>query len=361
MTDNKLEEAIEYFDLDGWLQEYSETLPGGGDEVRVQICPVCGNSGHKLYVNVSKKRWLCYVCDWGRGLADVAVLMSQVSGQTMFEVRKELLASLKPLAPRGDLETKLSAMFSEQPQAVKEEVVAGLEVPGTEAYTGSIGNMVLGYARGRGLTDDEIIKYRLRPAYKLRYFTGPFLLFPNYLRGRICVSWQGRRTGPAEPRYVSSDDVAQWLWPLDTWAEIEIARRGEVVLVEGVFDAAGMWRLDMPAMATYGKKISDRQIALLLERGVHRITLAWDADSARTSSQRLARGARHMRGEIEMAALRLAKNFDVRVIDFSKGAGTAKLDPGDALRDHGAADWVRERVASAMQVGSDEFYMWRLS
>lgn len=359
--DDKLAEAIDYFDLGAWLQEHSDTLPGGGDEVRVQVCPACGNSSHKLYVNVSKKRWLCYVCDWGRGHGDIALLMSHVSGQTMFQVRKEILDCLKPLAPRGDLEQKLVDMFGKQPQAAKAEAVTGIEVPGVEAFNGSVGRTALAYARRRGLYDDEIIKYRLRAAYKLRHFTGPFLVFPNYLRGATCVSWQGRRTGKEEPKYVSSDDVAQWLWPMDAWAEAEISRRGEVVLVEGVFDAAGMWRLGIPALATYGKKISDHQCELLWERGVQHITLAWDADSARTTSQRLARGAKYLRGEIEASAMRLKRKFSVSVADLSQGAGEGKVDPGDALHDHQVEDWVRDRLKNAMSVDSEQFFLWRLS
>lgn len=362
MEGNQLEEAIEYFDLGAWLQEYSDTLKGGGDEVRVQVCPACGNSEHKLYVNVSKKRWLCYVCDWGRGLADVALLMSHVSGQTMFEIRKELLASLKPLAPSGNLELKIAAMFGTKQPTGAESSEMSLTIPGAAEFTGSVGGAVLKYARGRGLTDDEIIKYRLRPAYKLReYFTGPFLVFPNYLWGDCCVAWQGRRAGAAEPKYVSSDGVAQWLWPLAPWAQDEVVRTGRVVLVEGVFDAAGLWRLGIPAMATYGKKISDNQVALLRERGIHSITLAWDADSARTSTQRLARGAKYLRGEIEAAAVRLARSFDVMVADLSNEDPDVKLDPGDALHDDRAADWIRERLGASMRVDSEQFFLWRLS
>lgn len=363
--DYKLTEASEFFDLAGWLDSWSETKPGGADEVCVQICPACGNSNFKLYVNVQKKLWLCYVCDWGRGLRDMALLMTHISGQTMLDVRLEILASLKPLAPVGELSSKLAAMFDAKAELEKPRLPA-LVAPGTDTFDGSVGNLVLGYARGRGLYDDEIIRYRLRPTYKLqpneasRTFKGPFLVFPNYHRG-TCVSWQGRRTdNKSEPRYVSSDAVAQWLWPLDDWAARRLAD-GDITLVEGTFDSAGLWRIDVPAMATYGKKISANQIALLHEIGAKRITLAWDADSARTSSARLAHGAKNLRGEIEAAAMRLAADFEVRVVDFSEGTDGAKVDPGDVLHDSDAESWVRERLAAAMDVGSDQFFMWRLS
>lgn len=369
---DKLLEALEDIDLQGWLEQYSDSKPGGGFERRFN-CPKCLNDEYKLYVNVSDKVWICYVCDWGRYLKDVTVLMSTMSGRTLFDVRKEVLQAVKP-APTGDLQSALMQAFFKPAPTVVESLSPAIVLPGSDTFNGITSQKVHRYALRRGLIEEEIVQYRLRAAMKLRGFTGPFCVTPVFYEGQP-VNWQGRRVeGDFEPKYVSYDDISNWLWPIDDLFIAHLKANKRVILVEGTYDAAGMWRVGMPGEATFGKKISESQIQLLRKFGVTEVWLAWDADAARTSGKKLhtaldAKKKVGMRGEIEAAALRLKRHFTTKVVDLSDppqfyyadGSLVKKPDPGEILRVPAIADWVQERLQKAMDVNSVEFFQWQLS
>lgn len=370
---NRLVDALEDIDLQGWLEQYVDTKHGGGYERRLETCPKCGNNEYKVYVNVSDKVWLCYVCDWGRYLKDVTVLMSAVSGRTLFDVRKEVLQSVKP-APSGDLTEKLMDVFFKPPELKPQQSAVTIALPGADTFNGITSQKVYRYALSRGLTDEEIVQYRLRASLKLRGYKGPFCVTPVYFEGQA-VNWQGRRVeGDFEPKYVSYDDISNWLWPIDDLFVAQLRATGRAILVEGTYDSAGMWRVGMPGQATFGKKISDAQIELLRRFGVREVWIAWDADASRTSDKKLhiALGAKKkvgMRGEIETAALRLRRHFSTKVVDLSNpppfkfpdGRLVHKPDPGEILRVPDIALWVSERLSKAMDVNSVEFFQWQLS
>ena len=189
-------------------------------------------------------------------------------------------------------------------------------------------------------------------------------MFPLW-RDDQTFAWQGRSTKEAEPKYVSSDDIANWVWPLDSVFREIVQKRGETTLVEGVFDSAGLWRIDEAAHCTFGKKINGKQITLLKTMGVKKVRICWDEDATRTSEKRLLRGlARGLRGETEQAALVLRRHFEVEVVDLSnqpKFDNVKKADPGEILRSAQVAGWIKERLKCAMSVDSPEFQTWRLS
>jgi hypothetical protein len=357
----RLKLAIESLDLEAWLSQYAATKSGGVTELRLEECPKCGNSEFKLYVNTEHKHWICYVCSWGKHQSDLVVLLSAVSGRTLWDVRKELIETVVP-APSGDLQDKLLAKFNPTAAPSAKLLIEEVLLPGSDSKQSIVAQQVFAYARKRGLTDDEIEAYALRASVRLRAFSGPFLVFPLYYQS-MPVNWQGRRTGNAEPRYVSGDDIARWLWPLKNPFYKTFQSTKQVTLVEGVFDAAGLWRIDIPALCTFGKKISDHQINLLQQLGIERISIAWDADAALTSPQALARGAKFLRGEVETAALRLKQSFQqVSVVDLTNPPPELgkKPDPGEALRNPQTQRWLQERIADAMDVRSPEFFQWRL-
>lgn len=337
---SRLDQALEELDLEAWLEDHDEIKHGGGDEIRVKNCPKCGNDKFKLYVNIEKRAWICYRCDWGRHLGDVCQLMAAVSGRHVMDIRVELAKSVVP-APKGsEFESKLASMLNAKPIPVKPVTVTSVVLPGTASWGGITSGRVLEYARRRGLTDNEITRYELRCTTRLRAYQGPYLVFP------VCyettpVGWQGRHIADKEPRYVSSDDIADWLWP------VEGSVMSGVVLCEGVFDALGIRRLGWNGLCTFGKKISTRQVDLLRTLGVRDVTLAWDANAL---------------ADIERAALKLRATFEkVYVADLSRKSGVAvEPDPGDTVQNPALKDWLHACLNERIDMDSDEFYQWRL-
>lgn len=363
----KLKEVIEQLDLEEWLERYVTLKIAPGEERRVETCPKCGNSNYKLYVNVESKRWICHVCEWGRHIGDVVELMAVLSDRTKFDVMKELAFSASP-APANDFIDRLMETFYKSTPINREQdstiEVVKVETPGAASFSGFTSSRVLNYAYERGLTQEELDRFNLRVSAKLNKFIGPFLVFPVVFAGTP-VAWQGRRiNSKRNPKYVSSDAIADWVWPLGDEQLSQVKQHAKVTLVEGVFDALGLWRINTPAVCTFGKKISNKQVNLLKHLGVKSVNLMWDADAAVTSAERIRLGARKLRGEIESTALRLKNLFDVHIVDLSDQpdfAGLGKIDPGEILRTPEIVPWVEDRLASAVAVNSPAFFEWRLS
>ena len=339
---SKLDQAIEDLDLEAWIEDYDDIKSGGTHEIRVQNCPKCGNSKYKLYVNTEKQRWICYVCDWGRGLADVCSLLAAVSGRPKGSIQLELARSVRPAPKPDDFTQKLTEAFfpaEEPPEQVQEAIL-----PGDDNLTGVTGTRVRNYAYGRGLTDRDLDHYELRAASKLRKkYTGPFLVFPVFF-GEIPVAWQGRRISDREPKYVSADDISDWLWPMpDDFDSHEL-----VILTEGVFDAMALLRYGFSACCTFGKKISNRQLAHLRRNRVIELAFAWDANAL---------------GDIEREARRAQGTFPkVSVVDLSRlnKVGVANPDPGECLENEELSDWLCQCVRDRIDADSSDFYHWRL-
>jgi len=352
------EEALENLDLETWLSEYVDLKTGGGSERRIGTCPECFADDYKLYVNVETRFWICYKCDWGRGKYDAVELMAAVSGRTPTDIRIEL-ASMVVITPAGDLTTKLNDIFdlvgsADASFAIQEapEVV----VPGAANFNGLSMQPVYNYAIGRGLTPQQIQYLGLQPAFKvptkpdpvtgtMREVKGPWLVFPVRIAGKP-VAWQGRKLKKEDKlKYLSSEGIHDWLWPLDD-TFFKVWRPGmPVVIVEGVFDALGLLRYGVPALCTFGKSISDKQVSLLHELFPDELILMWDADAKR---------------EIYRAADRLYTAFPkVSVVNTQHPTGK-KIDAGDALKDPQVVPWLASTIQTRLNTRSQEFIQQKI-
>lgn len=341
------EEALEQLDLDSWLAEHVELKDGGGDERRIQTCPKCGDDRHKLYVNVEKKQFTCYKCDWGRG-ASIIELMAEVSGRHETLIRIELATMVIP-APVGDFATLLEAACAVE---TDEELQPPVEqdVPGNLGFGGISTKPVQLYALGRGMTQDMLDQLSLRSALRVptkrgNEVAGPWLVFPVRLAGKN-VAWQGRRVNyDGDIKYLSSQGIHDWLWPLEDMF-FRVYRPGmPVVIVEGVFDALGLLRYGVAALCTFGKSISEKQVRILEEIRPVEVILMWDADAWK---------------EITRAADKLMVAFPkVSVVDTS-APGKKKIDAGDALKDKEVVPWLATKIRNRMDARSQEFYQLRL-
>jgi hypothetical protein len=272
--------------------------------------------------------------------------MAAVSGRRLGDIRLEVMTLVVPAPAASEFESKLNEALNPKPYVPQAREIKSIELPGTSAFTGITTKRIYEYARSRGLSELELRFYQLRGALKLRNHVGPYLVFPVFFDS-VPVSYQGRCIVDRDPKYVSDDDVADWLWPLLPVNLQHLKKKREAVLVEGVFDAASCWRIGRPGLCTFGKKISNNQISLLRDLGVTQITLAWDANAL---------------DDIERAALRLGTTFDVRIADLSVLPATGQVvDPGDVLCDLALESWLLERLEKTISYGTSEFFDWRLA
>lgn len=339
----KFDRALELLDLKEWLEDYAELICANDSEIRLRQCPICGKDEFKLYVNVEKRIFNCYHCTWGKGIGDICVLMADISGRHINDIKLELANSIVPSLPDDEYVERISELFNKKTKEKAFEIEPIL-LPGNTEFKGITGKKILKYAKDkRGLTEELINNFELRFSIKLRKFKGFFLVFPVYFKG-MPVGWQGRRTTNTEPRYVSSDNIGQWLWPFDQQLPI-IKETKSVILVEGVFDALAFWQLGLPSLCTFGKKINNNQKKLLKKEGVKKIYLAWDPDAWK---------------ETQKAVKDLSDLFEVFVIILPQD-GNKKLDPGNALENENLNEWLIDGVENAVSVESDQYHVWKLS
>ena len=331
---SKLRKAIEFLDLREWLSEYADIKEVDDTEIRLKVCPECGNENYKLYVNTEKKVWDCKRCGWGFMVGDVCVLMSSVSGATVHAVRMELLETTIP-APNNSLQELIEGLVegvsTSQPSLETEPV------PGVPLGNGMVHTTVKNYLYSRGLSDCDLEVYNLHAAAGIRKYKRPFAIFPISYAGSI-VSWQGRSVINTEPKYLSSKNIANWLFPLKNMTD------SRIILVEGIFDAIGLIRLGYSALCTFGKKLSNSQFKLLSDLNPSEITVAWDVDSDR---------------EIANVARRLSVFDNVRISVFTKLDGN-KVDPGDYLVKPELKSWLINIIDNSIDIRSPGYLKWQL-
>lgn len=130
------------------------------------------------------------------------------------------------------------------------------------------------YLRRRGVSDSQA---KEAGAYYCNVY--PYedrIVFPIALDG-IPVSFQARAISDSAPlRYRAplDSDMGMCLYNYDG------IKKGEVILVEGIFDALRLMRDELNVVATFGKKVSEYQVQLLKRKGVSSVCLMYDADAA---------------------------------------------------------------------------------
>ena len=141
----------------------------------------------------------------------------------------------------------------------------------------------LNYLVGRGFTEEEIRKYRIRyadsrpdaqPKWRGKIFNR--VMVPIFEQGR-CVYFVGRDLSGTQPnKYynpvaaISPKIASTTVFNLETAA---VAGAGTIELLEGVFDA--IWIGDTAA-CMFGKKLHFTQARLMVQAGVRRVCLIPD-------------------------------------------------------------------------------------
>lgn len=305
-------EAIEAFDLEGWLLDHG--AEGRGREW-VLVCPVCGKNN--LAVNVQRRLWHCWTCEQyvidveGRrravhgagGLVKLVQLLDRLDrAQAVAKIASGGIFSYRDVARLPD-----NKLHDRYVQAIKPaEPVDPPEgwQPVTE---------VLPFMAQRQITLDDARLFGLGWCDRGRY--AGRLIFPVWEDRRL-LYFQGRAMWAPLPgqRYLKSLNPpsgdrnavsSELLMNLD---QAKFFPR--VAVVEGPTDLV---RTGPDAVCTFGKRITDAQIGRLLRAGVRAIDLMWDADAA---------------DEMRGAARRLNGIFDLRIVFLDRG------DPGDYPREY---------------------------
>lgn len=161
------------------------------------------------------------------------------------------------------------------------------------------------------------------------------LIVPLTVSGGQVVGFGARALSDEDnPKYLNSPETPVYhkggfLFALDL-ARREVAADGELIVVEGYFDAIALHQAGLTnTVATSGTALTPEQAALL-RRVVARVVLTYDGDSAGQEAMMRSLG------------VLLAEGLDVAIVDLPPGE-----DPDTLVRREGLAGWnaLRERAA----------------
>ena len=260
MKKNNLEKAIKNFDFEDFLLNYSVDV-----ELRVKelagICPFCQWRRVSFYVDAEKGLWCCHFCNESGGPVQLISRIAECSYTRALDILFDNFIIFEK-----DYEEK----------EYKEIKIDSIQLP-TEFFplAKNDSTAALPYYRYankiRGL--DNVILKRYNIGYCATGFYRGRIIVPVYHFGTL-VNFVARAISDKISKKVltpKGNDQYKYCFNLDNlWG------LSEVVLVEGVFDV-----LVIPdkAVATFGKKITVEQVALLKKAGIKEVTFCFDDDA----------------------------------------------------------------------------------
>ena len=256
-------------------------------------CPFCGKESH-FYVNVNTLRFSCKKC-WEEG--GVYKLLSQFD--KLYLLEGATIEDREVISKIRDLTTSVAEDVKLEPLPPRKMPV-GYKVCLHDTYL----------ERDRGLTPAVMKRYAIGRTKLVRRYAD-YILIPVTTDG-VITAFQGRYASKKVPpgalrwRNDTGADFAKMLYGYD-----DIKTSGvTVILVEGVFDKIAVdrrLRLDdcdeVKCCATFGKKISDYQRAMLQKKGVRAVVLLYDFDAIK---------------EIKKYAFELDKYFSTNIVFTTK-------------------------------------------
>lgn len=237
-------------------------------------CPTCGKE--KLSVNPDKGAWHCWVCEqyktaWdgsrvavagAGGLAGLIQLLDGCSKDAAVQILLQGSGYQHVPVDSVEFEYEVKHTSTDNPTIYPPD---GWQL----IYS------ILPYMLKRGITLGDVHDFAItwcdRGLYRGR------LIFPVFEHQRL-VYYQARAMWESD-----SPDFRKTLNPIktdgiagatDVIMNLDLAKKyRRVAMVEGPIDCV---KTGVESVATFGKKISAKQVALLIRAGVHGIDLIWD-------------------------------------------------------------------------------------
>lgn len=273
-------------------------------------CPRC-RGRRKLYVNAFSKLFLCFRCSppFRGGLTNLVMLIDNLSyaqAVTFITGYQQVWAA----------EARVSRYSEGLPEGF-----APLTDPSAQFES-----LFWTYLSRRGIDYYTVMRYGIG-----RTYGGPYLgrvIIPVTTEGKV-VHWVARdATGQQAAKVLTppGGKQARYLFNLDHVGQLGAVPH--LVVVEGVFDAL---RDPTVCVASFGKRLSDAQVALLLRCAPVRVTIAYDGDAY---ADAVSTAARLIGVFPEVRVARLpptADPADLSLADFRECIATARV-PDPAYR-----------------------------
>lgn len=270
-------------------------------------CPICGKSDH-FYISIYTQKWDCKKCGESGGIYKLLRFLDKTyliqEGATVHKT--ELIRKID--------DNEEEDISIEIPDIPKRSLPVGWKVDIKNSYL----------KNERSLSMFEINYYDIGTTNLLNKYKN-YIIFPVY-ENQECKGFVGRYGAKKVPkdllRYRNNDgfDSSLLLYGYD---DIVKNKTITVILVEGIFDKISVDRFldlrdgaEVKCVCTFGKKISDVQIAKLLKKNVKNIILLYDFDAIK---------------EIKKTGIKLDKYF-FTTITYTMNKDIDECDEDEATR-----------------------------
>ncbi len=248
--------------LGAWYDALRARFPGRlrKDEYQIRECPYCGNPKYNCEVNVEKLAFKCWACGTGgtaRGLFLDYNLPVGLLPDTALGRRELLIIERQPV--RLPAEAR-EILHQDTPM-----------VQWAEQY------LTTPRPVGRGMTREEIGRYRLMYAYEGHYKRR--VIWPLYEGDQLVYFVARRFMKNAGRPYDYPEHRRRSLVPIYTGT----TRRLTLVMVEGVFEIPKIQRLGYSVMPLLGSAINPAQMAKVRRRNFRNYIVFLDRDAVRSS------------------------------------------------------------------------------
>ena len=232
------------------------------------LCPFCGTDWTSLGVFKNSGRFSCWKCNETGSLYD---LLHELKGISFAQYKEETQSNVTFYTPTA---SQIESIINPTKVPDREDNSFGspckLPSESIPIHAGTNNDLLLWWLDQRKYTIQDAINYRccycMTGEYKYR------IIIPIYHNG-VLVSFQGADlTRKSKTKYRTKEgNLKDYLYnydalPMDSWC----------MICEGVLD---VWRMPAGAVATFGKKINNAQIALILKKKPKRVIVAWDSDA----------------------------------------------------------------------------------
>jgi len=257
------------------LEHREIRVPSWSRRSFVVRCPLPDHQDRTPSCSMTQRdgRWL--VCCHGCGFrGDGVDLLAALDGMTPSEWLRLRAQHAAPL-PVPTRRTPRPAPAS-RPLCTPEELAGYLDACHRALLDGPASAAARRYARRRGLTPQEVRRWRIGYALPTRL---PKL---GRMAGRLLLPCPGgieaRAVDDTTPKYLGANLLVDRKLPFAL--DQVTPARGPLVLVEGIFDALALHRAEVQAIALRGKPLASEAAQRLRARGFTAGYISLDADAA---------------------------------------------------------------------------------
>ena len=269
----KRQDFLDRFDFSGYVFNRFSPIMETSNEDRIRtVCPMCSDTTGHLYILLSAGLAYCQKCKYDpkspvRFIADV----ENISFADVIRRAGESIVSLDTT-----VEDVVNKLFEEEEETYEYEVmsldhsfVPVLEEIGV-APLDRVREQAVRYLEDRGVTREQMKQYDMRYCYDGTY--AGRIVIPCYYKGDIVTFVARDLSGYSSRKYLNPTGNKQ----SDFLYNYDAISTDTVVVTEGVFDAISAAQV-APAVASFGKSLSARQVAFL--NGVKNVIFYWDKDA----------------------------------------------------------------------------------